>query len=583
MREATADRPAAGTDDSAARRLTTSHWLPQDDPLLIENTIGGLLREAAGRYPDRVALVEADPVSRRVRRWTYSDLHDSAERLAGALLAHFRPGECIAVWSSNSAEWLLLQHGAAMAGLVLVTVNPAYLGDEVSHVLGTAKAAGLFFASEYRGRDQREIVYGIRARLPLLRSIFIMDEILALRDAFDRTALLASAAPGDMVQIQFTSGTTGFPKGACLHHRGLLNTAHFAALRAGFPEGGVWLSAMPLFHIGGSTTSQFGAYTRFGTFVMLTQFDEAFMLETMEAEGAHHIHAVPTMVTRLIEHPSRPTRDLSSLKTIMSGGSPVPAALVVKVQREFGCRFTITFGQTELHGIVSQTFPDDLPECQVETIGTPSPAAELKIVDPESGDTCAIGEAGEIWVRGYQTMLGYFDLADASRATLAADGWLRTGDQATMDANGYLRIAGRLKDCIIRGGENIYPREIEDALWSHEAIAQAAVLGLPDEKWGEIVVAVLRVRDGTNRPTAQDLHEYCRSRLAAYKTPAKWIFVEEMPMTSSGKVQKFILKAEITAGGLVTETYERPRATETLLPVQSSKNGRRPPVTYPVT
>ncbi|CAE6701256.1 AMP-binding protein [Paraburkholderia domus] len=537
----------------AELKLEESYWPADRAPDLWETTLGDVLRDAARQVPDRIAFVEGNAATKATRRWSYRELLSAAERVAFALLKRFAPGDRVAVWSPNSAEWILLQHGASLAGLVLVTVNPAYLADEVRHVLRSARAAGIFFTAAYRNTDQRAIVDAIAPSLPHLREMICFDDWAQFCEAGDSPVELPRVQPTDMVQIQFTSGTTGFPKGACLHHRGLVNASRFASLRANFPEGGVWVSAMPLFHVGGCAGSQLGAFTRLGTFVMLTQFDAAFMLDLIAGERGNHIHAVPTMVIALMEHPSRPRLDLTSLKVIMSGGTPVPAPLVVKVMQTFDCRFTITFGQTELNGVICQTFPDDTPERQAETIGRPAPQMEVKIADPQTGATLPLGQTGEIWARGYQSMLGYFDMHEASKSTLREDGWLRTGDQARMDEHGYLRITGRLKDSIIRGGENIYPKEIEDVLWTHQAVAQVAVVGAPDSKWGEIVAAVVRFKDDIPMPTADDLHAFCRARLAAYKTPALWFFVDEFPATSSGKIQKYRLREQIAAGELVSE------------------------------
>jgi fatty-acyl-CoA synthase len=530
---------------------------------LWEKTLGDLLRQAAAQVPDRVAFVEGNTITRTTRRWTYRQLLVCAEAVASALLKRFVSGERIAVWSANSAEWVFLQHGAALAGLVLVTVNPAYLAEEVRHVLDSSRAAGVFFTESYRGTNQRQIVAAIRPRLAHLREAISFADWDAFCADADPGAVPPTVHPRDMALIQFTSGTTGAPKGACLHHRGLINAARFASLRADFPTAGVWLSAMPLFHVGGCVTSHFGPLAQFGTFVMLTQFDEAFMLQLIAQERADHIHAVPTMVIRLMEHPDRKTLDLSSLKVIMSGGTPVPAALVVEVMRVFNCRFTITFGQTELSGIVSQTFPGDTPERQAETIGRPSPFMEIKIADPQTGETLPIGAPGEIWARGYQAMLGYFDMPHASQTTLRSDGWLRTGDQATMDEHGYLRIVGRLKDCIIRGGENIYPREIEDVLWTHEAVAQVAVFGLPDTQWGEIVAAAIRLKNAASRPSTEELYRFCRGRLAGYKSPVRWFYVNDFPTTPNGKIKKYELKNVIAAGELVSEPFVVPKTLKT--------------------
>lgn len=543
-------------------RFEQSYWPANRTVEMWDITLGDLLRRGAEQVPDRVAFVEGNVAKRTTRRWTYRELLAEAERISRALLKLFSPGERVAIWAPNSAEWILLQHGASLAGIVLVTVNPAYLAAEVQHVLSSAKAAGVFYTSAYRNTDQSAVVMEIRPSLPFLREAICLDlwdEFCAGAEYVDTNTSAGEpkepkVQPGDMVQIQFTSGTTGRPKGACLHHRGLVNASRFAALRACFPEGGVWVSAMPLFHVGGCAGSQLGAYSQLGTFVMLTQFDAGFMLELIESERGNHVHAVPTMVIALMDHPDRRNRNLTSLKVIMSGGTPVPAPLVRKVMQTFDCRFTITFGQTELNGVICQTSPDDTPERQAETIGRPSPLMEVKIADPVTGEPLPVGQPGEIWARGYQAMLGYFEMREASETTLRPDGWLRTGDQASMDESGYLRITGRLKDAIIRGGENIYPREIEDLLWTHEAIAQVAVVAAPDPKWGEIVAAVVRFEENCRkRPSADDLHAFCRARLAAYKTPALWIFVDEFPVTSSGKIQKFKLREMIASGALISE------------------------------
>lgn len=538
--------------------LTESCWQGDYSEPLRELTLGDLLRQLAGEVPDRIALVEAPVPPAHTRRWTYAQLLQAAEISARALLRHFRPGEKVAVWAPNCAEWVLLQHGAALAGLVLVTVNPAYLAGEVHHVLSTAGAVGLFHAADYRGVDLGAIVNGLREQLPTLRESFDLSRWPEFTATSDPSLALPKVLPSDVIQIQFTSGTTGKPKGALLHHLGLINASRFSAQRATFPDGGIWASAMPLFHVGGSAGSQLGALTSRGTFVLQPTFDAGDMLRIVEQERVNHIHAVPTMVVRMLDHPDRPTRDLRSLRTLMSGGSLVPESLVRRAREEMGCRFTITYGQTEANGVICQTSPDDTVERQTTSIGRPAMRAELKVADPASGAVRPLGEAGEIWVRGYQVMHGYFNLAPGVEGAITADGWLRTGDVAVMDAAGYLRITGRLKDSIIRGGENIYPREIEDVLLQHPAVHEAQVVGEPDPQWGEVVAAVIRVRDGVNAPDAAELYGHCRSQLAGYKAPVRWYYVESFPATSSGKVQKFALRQQIASGQLRAQPFEKP-------------------------
>ncbi|WP_236582064.1 class I adenylate-forming enzyme family protein [Hydrogenophaga sp. BPS33] len=538
--------------------LTESLWPAEVDQPLLHITIGDLLRQLAREVPERIGFVEAPLPPMPTRRWTNAQLLAEAERSARALLRHFRPGEKVAVWSPNCAEWVLLQHGAAMAGLVLVTVNPAYLGEEVHHVLSTSGAVGLFHVREYRGLDVANVVAQLRGRLPALRECFELAQWGDFTAQSQPGIGLPVVSPHDVAQIQFTSGTTGKPKGARLHHLGLVNASRFAAQRATFPDGGVWATAMPLFHVGGSAGSHLGALTSRGTFVLQPQFDAGDMLRIIEREQVNHFHGVPTMVMRMLDHPERPQRDLRSLRTLMSGGSLVPDWLVRRAREELGSRFTITYGQTEANGVICQTSPDDTLERQTTSIGRPARCAELKVADPATGAVRAIGEPGEIWVRGYQVMQGYFSLPAGVADAVTADGWLCTGDVAAMDAAGYLRITGRLKDCIIRGGENIYPMEIEEVLRQHPAVQEVQVVGEADTQWGEVVAAVVQLNPGVARPTALDLYHHCSSRLAAYKLPVRWYCVDSFPTTSSGKIQKYALREQIAQGALKPEPFEKP-------------------------
>jgi fatty-acyl-CoA synthase len=537
--------------------LAQSHWPAVQDDALLDCSFGELMARLAQEVPDRIAFVEATPEPSQRRRWTYRELRQASCEVATALLRIYRPGERIAVWSPNCAEWVLLQHGAALAGLVLVTVNPAYVLDEVRHVLAASGASGIVHADGWRSVDMGGIVARLRRELPHLRHSLAWSGWDALM-AQGRPARsdFPPVGAGDMIQIQFTSGTTGRPKGACLHHRGVINAARFASCRAQFPDGGVWATAMPLFHVGGCAGSEIGALSARGTFVLLPAFDAGSMLEVIESERVNHVHAVPTMVLAMLD-PQRPRRDLSSLRTLMSGGSPVPPSLVERARDELGCRFSITFGQTELNGVVSQTSPDDDAWHQSNTLGRPASQVEVKIADPATGAVLPLETPGEVWARGYQAMLGYFDSAEATAATLTPDGWLRTGDLASMDAQGYLRIAGRLKDCIIRGGENIYPREIEDVLLRHPDVLQACVVGAPDDRWGEVVAAVIEPRPGRMLdPVA--LHHHCRASLAPYKTPVQWYVVDAWPATTSGKIQKFALRERIASGELKAAEFVKP-------------------------
>ncbi|VVE18291.1 AMP-binding protein [Pandoraea nosoerga] len=532
--------------------LTNAYWGIDTSEAVLDCTVGDLLRRVASEVPDRLALVEGAGAFETRRRWTYRQLLNTALDVAQVLLTRFTSGERIAVWAPNCPEWILLQHGASFAGLVVVPVNPAFLADELTHVLGTSQVSGIFFPSQYRNSDMRAILASARTRLPHLRDEICLDDWEQFMATPYERVELPTISPCDMVQIQYTSGTTGFPKGACLHQRGIVNASRFSALRAGFPEGGVWVNAMPLFHVGGCAVSAIGAMSQRGTFVLMPGFDAAAMLEILESERGTATLVVPTMLVALLDHPDRAKRDVSSLKLILSGASAVPAALVRRTIAAFDCKFSILFGQTELNGVITQTGGDDSPEDQSETVGRPLPQMEVKIADPVTGEVLPLDVQGEICARGYQTMLGYFNAVDATGATLRDEGWLHTGDLGAMNDRGYVRVTGRLKDMIIRGGENIYPREIEEALFEHPAISNACIIGLPDDKWGEVVAAVVKLAGSVERQadaeTVDVLHAWCRERLAAYKTPAVWYFIDEWPLTASGKVRRHVLREQIVGG-----------------------------------
>lgn len=531
-----------------AVRLTESYWPADSSEALLELTLGDLLRACAAEVPDRTALVEGVEDARRRRRWTYAELLSDAERVARALLGRFSPGERVAVYAPNCPEWVLLQHGMSLAGILLVPLNPAYKTAEVRAMLASCEASGIFHAARFRDNDLESVVNGLA--LEHLRERISLSDFEAFLASEDRATSLPHISPDDPVQIQYTSGTTGVAKGALLHHRGVVNTSRYVALRAGFPEGGVWINAMPMFHIGGAAVTQIGCLNQRGTFVLAPGFEPASTLELVESERGTVMLVVPTMIFALLDHPDLISRDLSSIRTILSGAAAVPAALVTRTKRELNCDFTILFGQTEINGVVTQTRRDDSPTDQADTLGQPLPNAEVKIADLVTGDVAPLGKTGEICVRGYQTMRGYYGLPEATAATLGEDGWLRTGDLATMDERGYLQISGRLKDMIIRGGMNLYPQEIEDVILDHPGVMQISVIGVPDDRWGEVVAAIMVPRDRHHPPDPGQLNALCRARMAPHKAPSLWYFLDEMPLTPSGKIQKFRLLQMIDTGRL---------------------------------
>jgi fatty-acyl-CoA synthase len=525
-------------------QLSESYW-PADESFEIRDlTVGGMLREAAAELPGATALVAGVPGDDR--RWTFSELLADAERTARALLARFEPGERVAVWAPNVPEWLLLEFGLALAGLTLVTVNPAYRPNEVEYVLKQSGSSGIFLLPEYRGNQMLAALESVRGALPKLREVILLtewDDFLAGARDVD----LPDVSPDDPAQIQYTSGTTGFPKGAILHHRGLTNNAAIFAHLQGITSSDVYVNPMPMFHTGGCALGTLGTLAARAAHVPVFAFEPAFVLELMERERATFMLGVPTMLIALMEHPDLRTRDLSALRGALSGGSLVPAELVRRIEGTLGVQFCIVYGSTECSPLVTQTRLDDTPEDKAETIGLPIPQTAVKIIDPATGDVVPPGVVGELCCRGYNVMTGYNDMPDATAEAIDADGWYHTGDLASMDERGYCKIEGRLKDMIIRGGENIYPKEIEEVLFTHPDVAEVAVVGIPDEKWGEQVAAFVRCVPGAGLNPVE-LKAFVRQHLAPYKSPVQWIAVDEFPLTGSGKIQKFVLRDRFAAG-----------------------------------
>jgi fatty-acyl-CoA synthase len=528
-----------------------SVWHPDRTEAVLDTTVGGILRDAAGRSPDTVALVEGAPggaAGTARRRWTYAELLSAAERAAAALSARCAGGARVAVAAPSIPESLVLTYGAALAGLVLVPVNPALRVEELRHVIGQSEASMAFTVTEHRGHDVAGALQRLRAELPGLREVVDFGDW----DAFCASAPPAVAAaapvgPDDVAQLVYTSGTTGAPKGALLTHRGMTNAARFGAARFGMRRGDVYVHTMPLFHVGGQVVAfQLCQYS--ATAVLVPTFEPGLVLELVEQERATLTCGVPTMLLALIEHPDFTRRDLSSLRAVSGGGAVVPAELVRHIEDVLGVQFTVVFGQTEACGFISQTHLDDVAADKGATLGQPLPGVAARVVDPDSGRTLARGAVGELEVRGPNVMAGYHELPDATAAALRPDGWLRTGDLVTMDGRGYLRMAGRLKEMIVSGGENLFPVEIENALAAHPDVAEVAVVGVPDERWGEAALAAVVPAAG-RAPEPSALEAYLRERLAAFKVPRRWVFVDTLPRTASGKVQKHVVRAQVTARG----------------------------------
>jgi fatty-acyl-CoA synthase len=527
-------------------KLTESYWPANDSVPLRDLTVGALLREAATDSSNVECLVAGVPGVDR--RWTFAEMLADSERVAAALLARFSPGERIAAWAPNLPEWVLLEFGAALAGMVLVTVNPAYQRHELAYVLGQSGAAGIVLVQEWRGNPMRASLDAVRDELNDLREAIFFEEWDEFLDA-GVPGVLPEVNPDDPAQIQYTSGTTGFPKGAVLRHGSLTDNAAMYVAEVEIGPGDVYVNPMPMFHTAGCGMAVLGTLHARAKHVPVLAFDPGFVLELIERERGTALLGVPTMQIALLEHPDVATRDLSSLRSSVSGGSLVPAELVRRIEATFGVRFCIVYGTTECSPLVTMTRFDDSAEDKAETIGRAMPQTEVKIVDPVSGEVVAPGAVGELCARGYMVMHGYFENPLGTAEVIDADGWYHTGDLASMDERGYCRIEGRLKDMIIRGGENIYPREIEGVLFEHPGVAEIAVVGIPDDKWGEQVAAFVRPA-GDVPPTTAELSAFVRERLAAFKVPRCWVFVDAFPLTGSGKVQKFILRERYVNGEL---------------------------------
>ncbi|MDQ7910836.1 AMP-binding protein [Phytohabitans sp. ZYX-F-186] len=521
--------------------LARSLWEAESLDGIEPHTLSGLLRSAAQAHPDVLAQVDFEDR----RQWTYARLDADVTRLARRLRHTFARGERVAVWMPNCPEFVLLQCALARAGLILVPVNPAYREKELAYVLDQSAAAGVFYSRSYRGTDMHAILGRAGADAPTVRHRIAVDEwdaYLGGEAAEDGDPVVA---PADPVQILYTSGTTGVPKGAVLSNQAITHSMITVAGNAGLKAGDVWINTMPMFHIGGLGHGTIAAISYGGTQVIMQRFETGKVMAAIETHGGTSLLLVPTMIIDILDHPQRHRYDLSTLRSVMVGGAPVTVALAQRVERELGVPLFNLFGQTETSGPIAQTRPTDSLRYRTETVGRPQRYVSVRVVDP-AGEVVPVGATGEIQARGRQVMSGYWDMAEATGRTLSDDGWLATGDVGSMDERGYLTVRSRLKDMIIRGGENIYPREIEEVLVAHPAVTGAAVVGLPDERWGEQVAAVLTADPAA--VDAQALHDYVRAHLAPHKTPKRWFVTDVLPCTPSGKIQKFVVVERLRAG-----------------------------------
>ena len=530
--------------------MTSAHARGPVDVPLLDETIGANLRRTVELFGEREALV----VRHQHYRATYAELWQQVDHAARAFMARgVGKGDRVGIWAPNRHEWVVTQFATARIGAILVTVNPAYKAAELAYALDTAGVSLLVMARGFRGADYVEMLNsvdtGVRDRVVLEDD---WDAFLAegrgVTDA-ELAAREAALDPRDPINIQFTSGTTGFPKGATLSHRNILNNAYFTARALRYDEHDRACVPVPLYHTFGMVLGSLGCATH-GTCLVLPgeSFDAAAVLETVAAERCTSLYGVPTMFIAALEQPD--VFDLSSLRTGMMGGAPCPVEVMHQVRSRMHMeQVTIICGMTETSPVSTQTALDDPVSKRVGTVGRVHPHVEVKIVDPETGATVARGEPGEQCTRGYSVMLGYWGDEAATAAAIDEAGWMHSGDLAVMDEEGYVRIVGRIKDMIIRGGENIYPREVEEFLHTLPAVSAAEVIGVPSERYGEEVMAWVRLRDGAIA-TAEDLAAACRGRIASYKIPRHWKLVDAFPMTITGKVQKYRMREIAVAEGL---------------------------------
>lgn len=532
-----------------AGRLSLSHDAGSVEVPLLETTIGESLRRTADRFPDRDALVDVAAG----RRWTYAQFRADVRRLATGLhRAGVRTGDRVGIWSPNRWEWSLTQYATAELGAVLVTINPSYRQHELEFVLRQSGITAVIASPAVKNLDYPAMLDRAEASLGPLALKVIMgtpawdvvgtvepDEAL-----LDRIA--AELSPEDPINIQYTSGTTGFPKGATLSHRNILNNGFFVGEVCRYTEQDRICVPVPFYHCFGMVMGNLAA-TSHGAAVVIPApgFDPRATLAAVQQERCTSLYGVPTMFISLLALEDLASFDLATLRTGIMAGSPCPEEIMRKVITTLNMdEVTICYGMTETSPVSLQTRPDDSLERRVSTVGRVAAHAEVKIVDPATGETVPVGADGELCTRGYLVMTGYWDQPEKTAEAIDAQGWMHTGDLGRMDAEGYVQVTGRIKDMVIRGGENIYPREIEEFLYTHPDIADAQVIGVPDERYGEELMACVRMRGGAEPLTAVGLRDFCAGRLAHYKIPRYVRVVEEFPTTVTGKVRKVEMRAE---------------------------------------
>jgi fatty-acyl-CoA synthase len=522
---------------------------PSTQPLLGE-TIGENLERTAARVPDHLALVSRH----QNRRYTYAEFDAAVDEVARGLLAlGLETGDRIGIWSPNCAEWVLVQYATAKAGVILVNLNPAYRTSELAYALTQSGCRMLIAAQAFKTSNYEAMIEEVRPDLKQLERVVLLgtagwDELIAGAASVNDEALRARMAElqfDDPINIQYTSGTTGFPKGATLSHHNILNNGYFIGEACRYSEADRVCIPVPFYHCFGMVLGNL-ACTTHGAAIVIPEagFEPGPTLEAVAAERCTSLYGVPTMFIAELDHPDFESFDLTSLRTGIMAGSPCPVEVMKQVvSRMHMDEVTIAYGMTETSPVSTQTVPEDSLEHRVSSVGRVHPHVEVKIVDADTDRVVERGTPGELCTRGYSVMTGYWNDPERTAEAIDSAGWMHTGDLATMDEDGYVNIVGRIKDMIIRGGENIYPREIEEFLYTHPDVSDVQVIGVPDVKYGEELMAWVKIREGASL-TDSDLKEFCKGKIAHYKVPRYVKFTDEFPMTVTGKIQKFKMREQ---------------------------------------
>jgi fatty-acyl-CoA synthase len=550
--------------ERAPEKATLSYSHGAAGMRLLGETIGANLRRVSAAHPDAEVLVDV-PTG---RRWTYAEFDEQTDTLARGLIgAGLAAGDRVGIWAPNCPEWVQLQYATAKAGVVLVNINPAYRSHELSFALRQSGVRVLFSAESFKTSDYRGMVAEVRGELPALENVVYLgtpawDELFTAGSAGPGDALAereASLSFDDPINIQYTSGTTGFPKGATLSHHNILNNGFFIAEGCGYTAQDRVCIPVPFYHCFGMVLGNLACTTHGACIVIPAPgFDAAQTLNAVQAERCTSLYGVPTMFIAELALADFGSYDLSTLRTGIMAGSPCPVEVMKRVVSEMNMtEVTICYGMTETSPVSTQTTADDDMERRVSTVGRVHPHVEVKVIDPETGRVLPRGVPGELCTRGYSVMLGYWEEPEKTAQAIDAARWMHTGDLAVMDEGGYLNIVGRIKDMVIRGGENVYPREVEEFLYSHPAIEDVQVVGVPDVKYGEELCAWVKLRPGQEL-TAEQVREYCQGKIAHYKIPRYVRFTGDFPMTVTGKVQKFKMReTSITEFGLEAASSTR--------------------------